>query len=94
LQGKHKWATEVLDDQQFTAKIRDKLLGYNICDNTFKVILTTIYMEGQRVKEMSGECGRDTNPSQRSVLICKASTNGEWRFRTTSQALSTGSFKR
>jgi hypothetical protein len=59
-------------------------LGCNICDNTSNVILTTIYLEGQRVKEMSGECGRDTNPRQCSVLICKASTNRGWRFRTTS----------
>jgi hypothetical protein len=34
LQGKYKWGMEVLDDQQFTAKIRDELLGCNICGNT------------------------------------------------------------
>jgi hypothetical protein len=43
------------------AKIIDELLGCNICDNTSNVILTTIYLEGRRVKEMSGECEGDTN---------------------------------
>jgi hypothetical protein len=51
-----------MDYQQFTAKIRDELLGCNIFDNTSNVILTVIYLEGPRVKEMSGECGRDTKP--------------------------------
>jgi hypothetical protein len=33
-----------LDDQQFTTKIRDELLGCNICDNTFNVVLIIIYI--------------------------------------------------
>jgi hypothetical protein len=47
-----------------SAKIRDELTGCNICDNTSKVILIAIYSEGPRVKEMSGECRRDTKPRQ------------------------------
>ena len=54
-----------------TAKIRD---------------LTTIYSEGGRVKEMFGECAETQNQGsvQNWELICKTSTNGELRFRTTS----------
>ena len=46
------------------AKIRDELTGCNTCANTSNIILTAIYLEGQRVKEMSGKCGRDTKPRQ------------------------------
>lgn len=57
-----------------TAKIRDELLGCKICDNTSNIILTTIYSEGWRMKEMSGET--QNQGSVHYVLICKASTNG------------------
>jgi hypothetical protein len=38
LQGKHKWGMEVLDDQQFTAKIRD---GYWVA--IFVITLPTLF---------------------------------------------------
>ena len=66
------------------AKIRDELLGCKICDNTSNIILTTIYSEGWRMKEMSGET--QNQGSVHYVLICKASTNGGWWFRTTSNS--------
>jgi hypothetical protein len=71
---------------EYYSKIRDELLGCIICNNTSNIILTTIYFEGWRMKEMSGGSQNQGSINYVGVLICKASTNGGWRFRMTSNS--------
>ena len=64
-----------------TAKIRDELLGCIICNITLTSFSPQFVRKSEKWKRY---LGNHKKGSVHSVLICKASTNGGWRFRMTS----------